>query len=245
MMRLSPLVCAHRGRSGVYPENTMVAFEAAIDVGADFIELDVRRTADGEIVCIHDATVDRTTDGSGEVSEMTLAEVQEVDAGVWLGDEHAGARVPLLRDVLEQIAPRLVVDIEIKQRGIADQVARIVQETGALRRATVISFDLDDLRVAKDTVPSLACGLITSRPDDDDVAREHLLIASALECGANFISCSHRAITRTLVRECHLAGLLLMAWTMDAEEDLQRMIEMQVDALVTNYPERAIELLEG
>lgn len=244
-MRLSPLVCAHRGRSGVFPENTMAAYEAAVEVGADFMELDVRRTADGEIVCIHDPTVDRTTDGSGEVAEMTLAEVQALDAGSWIGDEFTGERVPLLRQVLEQIAPRLVVDIEIKQREIADQVARMVQETGSVRRVTVVSFDLDDLRTAKATEPALACGLITSGPEDDVPLPERSLIEAALECGANFISCSHRSVTPTLVRECHLMGLALMAWTMDEPEDLQRMIDLQIDGLVSNFPERALEMLEG
>lgn len=244
-MRLSPLVCAHRGRSGVFPENTMVAYEAGIEVGADFMELDVRRTADGEIVCIHDATVDRTTDGEGEVAEMTLDELRALDAGSWLDDEFAGERIPLLRDVLERIAPRLVVDIEIKQREIAGQVVEIIQQTDAVRRVTIVSFDLDDLRTAKAAEPALGCGLITSGPDEDAGQTEHDLIASALECGANFLSCSHRSMTETLVRGCHLMGLALMAWTMDEPEDLRRMIEMKVDGLVSNYPERALEMLEG
>lgn len=244
-MRLSPLVCAHRGRSGVFPENTMAAYEAGVEIGADFMELDVRRTADGEIVCIHDATVNRTTDGEGAVAEMTLDQVQALDAGSWLDDEFAGERIPLLIDVLEQIAPRLVVDIEIKQREIAEQVVEIIQETDAVRRVTVVSFDLDDLRAAKAAEPALGCGLITSGPDDEKGQTVPTLIASALECGANFISCSHRAVTPEMVRECHLMGLALMAWTMDEPEDIQRMIEMQVDGLVSNYPERALEMLEG
>ncbi|MGI5817179.1 MAG: glycerophosphodiester phosphodiesterase [Armatimonadota bacterium] len=242
-MRLSPLICAHRGRSGVFPENTMAAFEAAVEVGADFMELDVRATVDGEIVCIHDATVDRTTDGSGEVAQMTLAEVQALDAGRWIGAAHAGEGVPLLREVLEVIAPRVVVDIEIKQRGIAEQVAGIVREAGALRRASVISFDREDIRVAKSTEPALACGLITSGPEEGST--EQALIGSALECGASFVSCSHRAVTPTLVRECHLTGLLLLAWTMDEPEDIARMIDLQVDGLVSNYPERVAEMLGG
>ena len=244
-MRLSPLVCAHRGRSGVYPENTMAAFEAAIEVGADFIELDVRSTADGEIVCLHDATVDRTTDGSGEVADMTRAEVRALDAGRWIGDEHAGEPVPPLREVLEQIAPRLVVHIEIKQRGIAETVVEVIREADALRRVTVISFDHDDVRRAKAAEPSLACGLITSGAEDASTEEERALIASALECGASFLSCSHRKLTAMLVRECHLVGLLVMAWTMDDPEDIRRMIEMRADALVSNYPERVLELLEG
>mgnify|MGYP001028452862 FL=1 len=242
-MSLSPLVCAHRGRSGIFPENTLPAYEAAIELGADFIELDVRRTADGEIICLHDPTVDRTTDGAGELSSLTLAQVQALDAGSWKGAEHAGARIPLLREVLEQIAPHMVIHIEIKQRGIAEQVVEIVRETGALRRVAIISFDFDDLRTAKAAEPAAACGLITSKPKEEGPEGELALIASALECGANFISCGHRAITPTLVRECHLVGLSLIAWTMDTPEDLRPMVDLGVDMLCSNFPERALEVL--
>jgi glycerophosphoryl diester phosphodiesterase len=237
------MVCAHRGRSGVFPENTIAAFEAAIEVGADFMELDARRTADGEIVCVHDGTVDRTTDGMGEVAQMTLEEVSALDAGSWQGDEHAGERIPLLLEALEQIAPRLVIDIEIKQRGIAEQVAEIVEAAGAVRRVTVVSFETEDLLAAKRAQPRLACGLITSGSEDDSPEVAHELIETALDCGANFISCRHSNVTETLVRECHLMGLSLMAWTMDEPEDIRRMIDLRVDGLVSNYPERALEML--
>ncbi|NLO07025.1 MAG: hypothetical protein GX131_14455 [candidate division WS1 bacterium] len=242
-MRLSPLVCAHRGRSGVVPENTMAAYEAAVEIGADFLELDVRRTSGGEIVCIHDAAVDRTTDGSGEIEQMTLAEVQNLDAGSWKGAEFAGERIPLLSDVLAQIAPRLVLDIEIKQRGIADEVARLVVAADAVRDVTIVSFATEDLAAAKAEEPTIACGLITSGPADASLGAARDLISSALSCGANFISCHHGNVTETLVRECHLMGLSLMAWTMDQPDDISRMLEMRVDGLVTNFPERALEML--
>lgn len=242
-MRLGPLVCAHRGRSGVAPENTLAAFEAAIEIGADFLELDVRRSADGEIVCIHDATVDRTTDGSGTVAEMTLAELRALDAGSWKSESYAGERIPLLTEVLEHIAPRIVVDIEIKDRGIAEAVVQHIRAADALRRVTVVSFDPGDLVAAKAAEPTLACGLITSGPEDDSREAAHALIASALGAGANFISCRHTSVTDTLVRECHLAGLALMAWTMDEPADLRRMVELRVDALVSNYPQRALAIV--
>jgi len=136
-----------------------------------------------------------------------------------------------------------VVDVAIKQRGKAEQVVEIIRDADAPGRVTVVSFDREDLRAAKAAEPSLACGLITSGPDEDET--ERALIASALECGASFLSCSHRSVTPTLVRECHLVGLTLMAWTMDEPEDIRRMIGLQVDALVSNHPERAIEMLEG
>ncbi|MGC9320607.1 MAG: glycerophosphodiester phosphodiesterase [Armatimonadota bacterium] len=243
-MRLWPLVCAHRGRSGIAPENTMAAFEAAVELGADFMELDVRMTADGELVCIHDGTVDRTTDGSGKVSGMTLEQVRALDAGSWKGEQFAGERIPLLREVLERIAPRLMVDIEIKERGIAERVMAIVREADVLRRVTVVSFEPADLRAAMIAEPTLACGLITGGPDGDTEEDIHRLMASALECGANFISCHHAHVTERLVRECHLAGLALMAWTMDEAEDIRRMMDLRVDALVSNYPERVMELLQ-
>lgn len=244
-MRLSPLVCAHRGRSGVAPENTMAAFEAAVELGADFMELDVRRSLDGEIVCMHDATVDRTTDGSGEVAQMTLEALRELDAGSWKGEQYAGERIPLLREVLEQIAPRLVVDIEVKQRGIAEEVVQLVRDADCLRRVTIISFDADDLRQAKAAEPTLSCGLITSWKEDADESDLAALLDKALSCGANCISCLHAHVTERLVRECHLAGLALKAWTMDDREEIERMIDLRVDGLVSNYPERAIAALEA
>ncbi len=243
-MRLRPLVCAHRGRSGVAPENTMAAFEAAIEVGADFLELDVRRTADGEIVCIHDAKVDRTADGAGAVAEMTLDAIRALDAGSWKDAEYAGERIPILSEVLARIAPRLVVDIEIKDRGIADQVVEIIRAADAVRRVTVVSFEPGDLRAAKDAEPGLACGLITMGPAAETPEEMGALISSVLECGANFVSCVHQKTTEALVRECRLAGLAIMAWTGDEPEDIRRMIDLQVDAVVSNYPERALSLVE-
>ena len=110
-------VAAHRGFSEKYPENTMAAFRAAIEAGADEIETDVRMTADGELVLIHDDNVSRTTDGTGKVCEMTLAELKKLDAGVKKGKEFAGARIPTLRELLELCKehPALTLDIELKE----------------------------------------------------------------------------------------------------------------------------------
>ena len=243
MTRLGPMVCAHRGQSGLFPENTMAAFEAAIALDVDFIECDVHRTADGHIVVMHDADVKRTTDGEGPLAGMTLDQVRALDAGSWKSEEFSGERVPLLAEVLAHVAPRCVVDIEIKQRGIADQVARQIAEASMVRRTTVVSFSLDDLSDAKRAVPDLSCGLITGGPEADTPEAIRALISSALGAGCNFITCAHGAVTETLVRECHLAGLVIMAWTMDKPEDIQRMIDRQVDALVSNYPERVLEML--
>lgn len=238
-----PLVCAHRGRSGVFPENTMPAFEGAVELGVDLIELDVHRTADGEIVCIHDGSVNRTTDGEGKVSEMTLEQIQALDAGTWKGAEYAGTRIPTLREVLLQIAPQVVIHIEIKQRGIAEQVVNLVREADTLRRVAFISFSTDDLRAVKAAEPAASCGLITGGPKEQGLEGERALIGEALDCGANFITCNHGSATASLVRECHLVGLLFLAWTIDTPERLQRAFDFGVDGVVSNFPERAMEMM--
>ena len=243
MRRLSPMVCAHRGRSGVAPENTLVAFEQAIELGVDFIECDVHRTNDGAIVVMHDAAVNRTTDGDGQISQMTLEEIRALDAGSWKDESYAGERVPTLAEALEAVVPHCVLDIEIKQRGIAEQVVEEVRAAGAVRGVSIVSFDLEDLRQAKAGEPRLACGRITGGPESEGREGVLQLIEGALEVGANFLTCSHRAITEEMVYECHVRGLALMAWTMDTEEDVRAMRQLEVDALVSNYPELVLELL--
>ncbi len=192
---------------------------------------------------MHDADAQRTTDGEGSIEEMTLEQVRALDAGSWKSAEFEGERVPTLAEALETIAPRCILDIEIKQRGIAGQVAHQIAEAGATRQVTAISFSTDDVAAAKMANHALSCGLIHSGPEGNDLAATHALISSALSCGSNFLSCHHTRVGETLVRECHVVGLAVMAWTMDEPADIQRMIDMQADAVVSNFPERALELL--
>ena len=120
-------VIAHRGFSGAAPENTIASVRAAINVGADMAEIDVTLTSDGYIVVIHDETLDRTTDGSGEVFQFTLAELQELDAGSWFDRSFAGEPIPTLDQVLDEVEGRILLNVEIKSeavdRGIVDKVA--------------------------------------------------------------------------------------------------------------------------
>lgn len=145
-------VAAHRGFSEKYPENTMEAFRAALEVGADEIETDVRVTADGELVLIHDDTVGRTTDGTGKVCEMTLDELRTLDAGVKKGAEFAGAKVPTLRELFELVKdhPTLTLDIELKEYPtegrealafeVCDKALAMIDEYGFTKRCVVNSF---------------------------------------------------------------------------------------------------------
>jgi glycerophosphoryl diester phosphodiesterase len=183
---------AHRGYSAVAPENTLPALAAGVLAGATFIEFDVRTTADGVPVVIHDKTVDRTTDGSGPVWELTLDEITGLDAGSWFSPAYAGTRVPLLNDVIDLLrphavlapearaagvttaqAPRVELLLEIKPPATLEQVKVIlgqVRDAGLLDRTVVQSFDPDVVRLAGEAAPDVRLGLLRHGFDDDQVA---------------------------------------------------------------------------
>ena len=124
----STLIIAHRGLSSLYPENTLVAFRKAIELGVDFIELDVRLSCDGELIVIHDDTFNRTTDGDGKVCELTLSEIKKYSAGKWFSTSFKKERVPTLKEVFELIKKRTKLLIEIKQPGIEKKLVNLIQQ---------------------------------------------------------------------------------------------------------------------
>lgn len=158
-----PLVAAHRGASRLAPENTMAAFERAVQLGARAIELDVQLTADGEAVVIHDATVDRTTDGHGRVSDLARDAVTALDAGAWFGAAFAGERIPRLAEVLDWARSRVFLNIELKPAtgdddALAAKVAGLVRATGMTDGCLAMSFDhvaVERFKVAAPSVPAL------------------------------------------------------------------------------------------
>jgi glycerophosphoryl diester phosphodiesterase len=169
---------AHRGYSAVAPENTLPAFAAAVLAEATFVEFDVRTTADGVPVVIHDRTVDRTTDGAGHVWDLTAAEVLALDAGSWLSPAFAGVRVPTLAETLDLLAPAAPqILLEIKSPATLEQVKTIVElvaERDLLSRTIVQSFDPDVVRLAREVAPDVRRGLLRLRfdPGTVDLARD-------------------------------------------------------------------------
>lgn len=168
----APLCWAHRGHSAAFPENTLPAFEAAVAAGADGVELDVTLSADGRLVVIHDATLDRTTDGHGPVSALPWGELAGLDAGAWFGPQFAGVRLPLLEEVLEAVGRRVLVNIEIKPEAacvpawapgvepVEHQVAALVRRMGLLRRVVVSSFNYQILITLRSLDAELPLGVL-------------------------------------------------------------------------------------
>ena len=242
----SPLiVTAHRGFSGEYPENTLAAFRAAIAAGADMVELDVHLTSDREVVVIHDDTLERTTDGEGEVAAKTLAELRKLDAGFRFNPRFSGERIPLLAEVLELARGRIRVNIELKKgkrpfpysmEELADRTLAVVEKAGMTADVLFSSFDPAAIDRIHAKAPRLPIAVITQKPwqtpEEAGGGRRYPAINS-----------SFRNLNADNVRLARSAGLQVHAWTVNTAQDMEKVIGLGVDGIITNHPGRLIDLL--
>jgi len=226
---------AHRGASGRFPENTLKAFGAAIDAGAQMCELDVQLSRDGALVVIHDDTVDRTTDGRGAVRAMTLDELKRLDAGARYGNEFKGERIPTLNEVLALTEGRCGLNIELKSAGVERKVCDLIVEHRALATAMVSGFDWDALAIVHHLEPRVRVGLLASQWP----AR---LVGAAFEMRADAINPRSDIVTEDLCIAAHQRNLSVYTWTVDEPDEMRRLIAFGVDGIMTNYPERLREL---
>ena len=169
-----PIIVAHRGFSAEAPENTLVAFQRAVDVGATVAECDVRRTRDGHIVLLHDETLDRTTDGSGPVAERTFAEVRGLDAGSWKSSEYAGESVPTLGETLGATAGKLLLIVEIKAEGITEAVLDILRDRPQDSEVAIVSFSYETCRESRHLAPEIPLAWLGSGGQALHVGYSHL-----------------------------------------------------------------------
>lgn len=245
--RKLPLVVAHRGASGAAPENTMAAFELAVEMGADMIELDVHATKDGHVVVLHDAVVKRTTTGdiTGSVVWYTLEEIKTLDAGSWKGPEFAGEEIPTLHEVLSAFKGRTKILIEIKAENIEDKVVEAIRETGTEDDVVIQSFNVEAVRRCRELLPEVPAGVLFSAPllfgwssFNDKV------ISTAHDVNVDFVAVGRRAATPELVSMAKKNGFDVFVWTVNRTKDMAEMIEVGVDGIITNHPDVLIELLD-
>ena len=225
----------HRGARGHAPENTMASFMAGAAMGVQAVETDVQLSKDGEVVLIHDHTVDRTTDGRGFVRDMTLAELKQLDAGSWFGPRFAGERIPTLAELLGWARDRVGVAIEIKNGpiyypGIAEKTVGLVRRHGMERQVILISFDHFVLREAKRVAPEIATGILYVGGLVDAVAAARAALADALHPNWAFV-------TPELVQAAHAGGLAVSPWNPNDAATLRLLSAMGVDSAGTDYPE--------
>lgn len=237
----SPLVVAHRGFSSLAPENTLAAFRAALEVGAPAAECDVYRTADGHVVLLHDPTVDRTTDGTGRITDLTLAQAQAFDAGSWKADAYRGERIPTLADTLALIRGRMRLVIEVKQGGIEESVLTTIRDAGALGDVTLISFSAETCARLRELEPELSVGWLTGGLSEDDPDAADTLIRTALRANCQFLDVAHPGILPSLVSRADRAGMTLWAWTVDDPARARELAAMGVRSITTNNPRALLQ----
>lgn len=233
-------VSAHRGFSYIAPENTIYAFQAAIDSNSDYIELDVQLTADKQLVVFHDKTLSRTTNGSGKISDYTYEELQQLSAGKWFRSEFEDAKIMLLSDVLEFVGHKALLNIEIKNIGnvneTVEKTVELVKEYGLTSSCYITSFSYKALKKVKELEPKIKTALIANiatstaysqLPDIDAVSMNYIFV------------------NKSVVNTAHQNGKLIFVWTVDNESDIRKMISLGVDNIITNRPDRAIEIVDS
>lgn len=236
-----PWIIAHRGASGYAPENTLAAYQRAVELGAPFIETDLHLTRDARFVAIHDKMLQRTTNGRGAVHDHTLAQLRELDAGLWFDRQYAGEHIPTLEDVLA-FARRhdVVFYLEIKYDsawGMHHALVAALLAHEASAQTIVISFDPGTLRSVRELDASIMTGLLSERGGED-------LVKTALEVGARQILPRHDAVTRELVDSVHAADLHVVTWTVNEVAGMRAAIATGADGVMTDVPDRLRALVE-
>ena len=234
-----PIVVAHRGDSRHHPENTVAAFRAATAAGVVMQEFDVRVSRDGELVCLHDQDLDRTTDaatvlGPGALVErVDLSVLRSLDAGTWLGRGHRGERIPTLAEALAAMAPPCVPMLEHKAGAPATYVAAL-RASSRLEQCIVQSFDWSFVRAVAALEPRLALALLG--PSATNPRIDATVLAAAAACGAGMVHWQADRLSAAEVAAAHSAGLLVCTYTTDHELGWFGGRGLRVDAMCTNDP---------
>jgi glycerophosphoryl diester phosphodiesterase len=216
------LKIGHRGARAYEPENTLSSFRRALELGVDAVELDVRKTFDNKLVVIHNANVNKTTNGSGEVNELTL---EEIKGFVIEKNEH----VPTLEEVLDTVANRVKVLVELKETGTEEQVVNLIRRKQLAENVILISFHEYILRKIRELSDELMTGLIYVRHKNP--------IQAALDLNAQYLLPLYRFTHSANVKKAHEAGLKVIVWTINNKEEVEEYKKKGVDGIASDRPD--------
>jgi glycerophosphoryl diester phosphodiesterase len=236
-----PIIFAHRGASAHAPENTLASFELALSQGADAIELDANLSADGEVVIIHDSTVDRTTNGHGRVAQLPVTELRSLDAGSFFSEKYRGEKIPRLEEVFEAIGKKVFINVELKTYAaphdrLVEKVCALVKKHSMEKRIIFSSFLASNLKKAKSLLPEVPGGLL---------ARRGWKGAWARSFGFNFgdYAALHpylTDVTKQQIVRVHRLKRRVHVGTVNKAEDMIRLINWGVDGIFTDDPQLAL-----
>ena len=235
-------IYAHRGFSGKYPENTMLAFQKAVEIGVDGIELDVHLTKDNELVIIHDEDIKRTCDGEGLVKDMTLEQLKKFDASANFRGVYGFCGIPTLREYFELIKnTNIITNIELKTGvyeypTIESKTVELIKEFGLEERIIFSSFNHFTVKRCEKIAPEIKRGFLTG---------DWLYDFGKYTAERNVQCCHpwHITLNEETVKEMHAAGREINTWTVNEYEDIERLASIGVDSLIGNFPDRMIEKL--
>jgi len=236
------LVIAHRGTSSEAPENTLAAFRLALAQGCDAIELDIHLSADGRVIVCHDATIDRTTNGSGAIAEMTAAQLQQYDAGSWFGESFASERLPLLDEVLDLVPASVGINIEIKSYKHPEAERTLVALLEARNRLDSVffsSFGHECLLRLKRWSPASKIGLLYEKDEKDYPG-----YFKRNQTDGYSLHPSHEIVDASYVEAAKRQGLKVYPWTIDDPQRMRELIRAGVSGIITNRPKLLRELLK-
>lgn len=233
-------IFAHRGYSGKYPENTMIAFKKALECGVDGIELDVQLTKDGEVVIIHDETIDRTTTGKGFVVDYTYEELEKFDASFKFKDLGFN-KIPTLREYFQLVKDYdIVTNVELKTGineylGIEEKVWELIKEYNLEEKVIISSFNHFSVMRMKKIAPQLKYGFLS----------EDWIIDAGKYTHSHGVQCYHprfNNLVPNVIKELKKYNLEINTWTVNLEEDMRYLYSNNIDVIITNYPELAQEI---
>jgi glycerophosphoryl diester phosphodiesterase len=235
---------AHRGFSSLYPENTILACQKALDIGMDWMEFDLQVTSDNHLVVLHDQTLDRTTNGSGRVSDLTLAQVKLLDAGSHFHPDFAGESVPTFEEVLDLLAGRAKMAVELKFEGLdpIGGVLDILEKRELIDQVSISSFDLTKLPEVKRRYP--VCSTTALVKPGADLSKDW--VAEVKKYGVDVFGPLHADTTKEMVDRARAEGLIVRCWGLGKDQGpaLERTIDLGVDGMTTDCPDVLAAILK-
>ncbi|MFN8578147.1 MAG: glycerophosphodiester phosphodiesterase [Candidatus Sericytochromatia bacterium] len=242
------LVIAHRGFSGIAPENTLIAFKKAIESGADMIEFDVSLSKDGIPVVIHDKTVNRTTNGKGNVQDFTLEELKQFDAGSWYKKEFKDEKIPTLEEVIQLTKGKIMLNIEIKKYsvkrsikvdGIEHKIVKLLEKYDIVNDVLISSFSKLAIQRIKDFNPNISIAFLYRFGINPRIIKKFDKLA------LYSFNQSKRAFSKKALNELQEQELKLNLYTVNQKREMKKFIKLGVNGIITNYPNRLIEVIDS
>lgn len=241
----SPLKIGHRGAAGYCPENTISSFKKAIELGADYLELDIQMTKDSELVVIHDSTVNRTTNSKGRVRDFTLREIQSLDAGSWFHRKFAGEKIPSLLEVFNEFAGKVGFLIELKKPSLYPLIVEKLAEelkkrefTSGDRQIIVQSFDREALKRFHELLPSIPIGVLVKHSGMKIITNKNL---KSFASYVSYVNPKITMVNKRIIKRIHHHGFKTIIWTVNKKNDLKKLKNLHVEGIISDFPDLSQE----